>query len=72
MPVIIGASQIVNVNGGIADFGDAAWISPKSAAKTATGSGSTNTGALFAVNNAFSINTTFDNSLIDEPIAGNS
>ncbi|MGE8205179.1 spore germination protein [Heyndrickxia sp. NPDC080065] len=71
MPAILGASQIVNVEGGVVHFGDVAWISPKSGAKTSTGSGAVNTGALFMVNNAFSINTTFDTKLVDQPIAGN-
>ncbi|KYC97204.1 spore germination protein [Heyndrickxia sporothermodurans] len=72
MPAIVGATQIVNVGGnGVVHFGDTAVISPKTSTKASSGSGSTNTGALFYVANGFSINPTIDTNLVDQPIAGN-
>lgn len=72
MPAIVGPLQVFNVEGnGVVHFGDTAIISPKSTAKTTNGSGSINTGALFMVNNGFSLNTTFDTNLIDQPSIGN-
>jgi spore germination protein PF len=72
MPALVGATQIINVEGnGVVHFGDTAIISPKTSAKTTNGSGAVNTGALFMVNNGFSLNTTFDANLIDQPITGN-
>ncbi|QQZ08260.1 spore germination protein [Heyndrickxia vini] len=72
MPAIVGATQVVNVEGNaVVHFGDTAVISPKSNSKTTNGSGAVNTGALFMVTNGFSLNTTFDANLIDQPIAGN-
>lgn len=72
MPAIVGPLQVFNVEGnGVVHFGDTAIISPKSTAKTTNGSGAINTGAFFMVNNGFSLNTTFDTNLIDQPSIGN-
>ncbi|QCJ41709.1 spore germination protein [Bacillus sp. S3] len=71
MPAIIGPVQIVNVSGGIVQFGDTVYISPKSSTKTFAGSGGFNTGGLIVANNGISGTNVLDTNLIDQPIAGN-
>lgn len=71
MPAIIGPVQIVNVGGGIVQFGDTVYISPKSASKTFAGSGGFNTGGIIIANNGLSGTNVLDTNLIDQPIAGN-
>jgi spore germination protein PF len=71
MPAIVGPVQILNVGGGTVQFGDAAVISPKSASKSTSGSGGFNTGAFIGTVTGFSVNTTFDCNVIDQPITGN-
>lgn len=71
MPAIIGPVQIINVGGGIVQFGDTLYISPKSSTKTFAGSGGFNTGGLIVTNNGLSGTNTLDTNLIDQPIAGN-
>jgi spore germination protein PF len=72
MPAIIGPVQIINVGGGIVQFGDAAWISPKSASKTFAGSGGFNTGGFIVTNSGLSNTNVLDTNLIDQPTIGNS
>jgi spore germination protein PF len=50
MPAIIGPVQIINVGGGIVQFGDTVYISPKSSSKTFAGSGGFNTGGFIVTN----------------------
>ncbi|MFJ5715003.1 spore germination protein [Neobacillus sp. NPDC093127] len=71
MPAIIGPVQIINVGGGIVQFGDTLYISPKSSTKTFAGSGGFNTGGFIITNNGISGTNTLDTNLIDQPIAGN-
>jgi spore germination protein PF len=71
MPAIIGPVQIINVGGGIVQFGDTLYISPKSSTKTFAGSGGFNTGGFIVTNNGISGTNTLDTNLIDQPIAGN-
>lgn len=71
MPAIVGPLQILSVGGGVVHFGDTAFISPKDTAKTYTGAGTINTGALIVTNSGISANTTFDSKLVDQPIVGN-
>ncbi|MBS4193621.1 spore germination protein [Lederbergia citri] len=71
MPAVIGASQILNVTGGVVHFGDVAVISPKSASKTTEGSGSGNVGGFIVTLNGASVNPTIDSNLIDQPTIGN-
>lgn len=71
MPAIIGPVQIVNVGGGVVQFGDAAFVSPKSSAKTFAGSGSINTGGFVVTNSGLSSTGVLDTNLIDQPMAGN-
>lgn len=71
MPAIIGPVQIVNVSGGIVQFGDTVYISPKSASKTNAGSGGFNTGAIIFTTTGLNGTNVLDTNLIDQPIAGN-
>ncbi|MBT2756449.1 spore germination protein [Mesobacillus foraminis] len=71
MPAIIGPVQIVNVGGGIVQFGDALYISPKSNSKTTEGQGSANTGGFIITNNGLSSSNVLDSSLVDQPTVGN-
>lgn len=71
MPAIVGPVQIVTVSGGIVQFGDAAWISPKSSSKTFAGSGGFNTGGFIIANSGLSGTNVLDTNLIDQPTVGN-
>lgn len=71
MPAIIGPVQISNVSGGVVQFGDALFISPKSASKSSTGAGASNTGIGIFTANGFSVNNVLDTNLIDQPVTGN-
>lgn len=72
MPAIVGPVQIVNVGGGVVQFGDTLFISPKSASKSTSGSGAGNTGGFIITNNAFSASNRVDTNVVDQPITGNS
>ncbi|MHC0036757.1 spore germination protein [Pseudoneobacillus sp. C159] len=71
MPAIVGPVQISTVSGGIVQFGDALFVSPKSAAKTSSGAGALNTGIGILTANGFSVNNVLDTNLIDQPVTGN-
>jgi len=71
MPAIIGPVQIINVSGGIVQFGDSVYISPKSNAKSTTGQGALNTGGIIFANNGLNANNVLDTNLIDQPTVGN-
>ncbi|MBL4952352.1 spore germination protein [Neobacillus sp. OS1-32] len=71
MPAIIGPVQIVNVSGGVVQFGDTLYISPKTSTKTSAGSGGFNTGGVIVANNGLSATNVLDANVIDQPIAGN-
>ncbi|WP_153124830.1 spore germination protein [Peribacillus tepidiphilus] len=71
MPAIVGPIQVVNIGGGTIHFGDTLIISPKSASKTVTGSGSSNTGGFIITNNGLSASNVLDTNLVDQPILGN-
>ncbi len=71
MPAIIGPVSITSVGGGVVTFGDTFYVSPKSAAKTASGSGSLNTGNFVNTNNGISGTNTLDPDLFDQNIAAN-
>ena len=71
MPAFVGPVQIINIGGGNVQFGDALNISPKSNAKTNSGSGAGNTGAFVMTNNGISATNHIDNNLIDQPNVGN-
>lgn len=71
MPAIIGPVQIVSVGGGIVQFGDALYISPKSNSKSTSGQGAGSTGNLIVANNGLSASNVLDTNLVDQPIVGN-
>ncbi|MDQ0198134.1 spore germination protein [Neobacillus ginsengisoli] len=71
MPAIIGPVQIITVAGGIVQFGDTVYISPKTSAKTFSGSGGFNTGGIIVANNGISGTNVLDTNLIDQPIVAN-
>jgi spore germination protein PF len=71
MPAIIGPLQIVSVGGGVVQFGDTVYISPKSASKTNAGSGGFHTGLVNITWNGLSGTNVLDTKLVDQPIAGN-
>jgi spore germination protein PF len=71
MPAIIGPVQIVNVSGGVVQFGDTLYISPKNGTKTFAGQGAFNTGGLIVTNNGLNGTNVLDTNLVDQPIAGN-
>ncbi|MBV7508564.1 spore germination protein [Bacillus sp. sid0103] len=71
MPAIIGPVQIVHVSGGVVQFGDTVYISPKAASKTNAGSGAFNTGGFIIANNGLSGTNVLDTNVIDQPIVGN-
>jgi spore germination protein PF len=71
MPAIIGPVQITTVSGGIVQFGDSLYISPKSNSKSVTGSGAGNTGGFVITNNGVSASNVLDTNLIDQPTIGN-
>jgi len=71
MPAILGPVQIVNVGGGVVQFGDTVYISPKSTSKTFAGSGGFNTGGFIIANNALSGTNVLDTNLVDQPVIGN-
>lgn len=71
MPAIIGPVQIINIGGGVVQFGDALYISPKAATKTFAGSGGFNTGGLVITNNGLSGTNVLDTNLVDLPIVSN-
>jgi len=71
MPAIIGPVQISTVSGGIVQFGDSLYISPKSNSKSVSGSGAANTGFFVITNNGLSASNVLDTNLIDQPTIGN-
>lgn len=71
MPAIVGPVQIITVSGGIVQFGDALYISPKANSKQVSGSGGGNTGGIIVVGNGLSASNVIDTNLVDQPIVGN-
>lgn len=71
MPAILGPVQIVSVGGGVVQFGDTVYISPKTSTKTYAGSGGFNTGGIILAANGLSGTNVIDANLVDQPIAGN-
>ncbi|MBU8877410.1 spore germination protein [Bacillus sp. FJAT-29790] len=71
MPAIIGPVQIINVGGGIVQFGDAVFINPKSNTKQNSGQGALNTGGFIITNNGLNASNVIDTNLIDQPTIGN-
>ncbi|MBP2241117.1 spore germination protein PF [Cytobacillus eiseniae] len=71
MPAIVGPVQILNVAGGIVQFGDSLNMSPKSSSKSVSGQGAGNTGGFIIANNGLSASNVLDSNLIDQPMVGN-
>lgn len=71
MPAITGPVQIINVGGGVVQFGDTVFISPKINTKTMLGSGGSNTGGFIITNNGLNATNVLDSNLIDQPNIGN-
>lgn len=73
MPAIVGPVRIVTVaNGGVVNFGDTFYISPKTASKTASGSGAGNVGDFWILNNGISATNMIDPDVSDQNQTGNS
>lgn len=70
MPSIIGPIKINSVDG-IANFGDAFYISPKNTSKTNVGSGSFNTGDFINTNTGVSTTGTNDPDVVDSSQTAN-
>ena len=71
MPAIIGSIQLVNIGGGVVNFGDTLNIAPKSNSKTSAGSGSALTGAINVTNNGFNATNSIDPDVVDQPSGQN-
>lgn len=72
MPAFVGPVQIVNVSGGVVQFGDTVFISPKNNSKSFSGSGAGNTGGFIITNSGLSGTNVLDSNLVDQPTIGNS
>ncbi|WP_156288829.1 spore germination protein [Oceanobacillus salinisoli] len=66
MPSIVGPIKINSVGGGVVNFGDSFYLSPKSTDKTNVGSGSLNTGDFINTNTGFSNTGTNDPDISDQ------
>lgn len=66
MPSIVGPIKINSIGGGVVNFGDSFYLSPKSTAKTVTGSGSLNTGDFINTNNGVNLTNPFDPDVNDQ------
>ncbi|MFC4322318.1 spore germination protein [Litchfieldia salsa] len=71
MPSIVGPIKINSVGGGVVNFGDAFYLSPKSTSKTNAGSGAFNTGDFINTNNGVNATNTFDPDGNDQQLAAN-
>lgn len=72
MPAIVGPIKINTVStGGVVNFGDTFYISPKTSSKTASGSGAGNVGDFWVLNNGISATNMIDPDVSDQNIAGN-
>lgn len=71
MPSVVGPIKIINVGGGVINFGDSFYVSPKESAKTYSGSGSSNTGDFICTNNGLNSTNTNDEDFADQLIKKN-
>ncbi|ARI78068.1 spore germination protein [Halobacillus mangrovi] len=71
MPAIVGPISINSVGGGVVNFGDSFYLSPKSTSKTNSGSGALNTGNWIITNNGLSSTNPFDPDGADQNITAN-
>ncbi|WP_096270326.1 spore germination protein [Paucisalibacillus globulus] len=66
MPSIVGPIKINSVGGGVVNFGDSFYLSPKSTSKTSAGSGSFNTGDFINTNTGVSSTNPIDPDVNDQ------
>ncbi|MCA1011290.1 spore germination protein [Halobacillus halophilus] len=71
MPAIVGPISINSVGGGVVNFGDSFYLSPKSTSKTNAGSGALNTGNWIVTNNGLSSTNPFDPDVNDQNVTAN-
>ncbi|GHH98885.1 hypothetical protein AM1BK_24280 [Neobacillus kokaensis] len=71
MPAFVGPIRIDNVSGGITQFGDSLFISPKDVSKSFSGAAGSNTGGIVIVKSGISTTNVFDPNVIDQSISGN-
>ncbi|WP_138416523.1 spore germination protein [Aquibacillus sediminis] len=71
MPSIVGPIKINSVGGGVINYGDSFYLSPKSADKTAAGSGALNTGDFINTNGGFNATNSIDPDAADQIVGGN-
>lgn len=71
MPSIVGPIKIIEVGGGVINFGDSFYLSPKSASKTAAGSGAFNTGDFINTNSGVNATNTLDPDAVDQIMSAN-
>jgi len=71
MPSIVGPIKINSVGGGVVNFGDSFYLSPKSSSKTNAGSGSFNTGDFINTNNGINATNSIDPDGSDQNVTGN-
>lgn len=72
MPAIVGPIKIVSVGGGVVNFGDSFYLSPKSSSKTSAGSGAFNTGDFINTNSGLNATNTLDPDAVDQVMSANS
>ncbi|MFC7060833.1 spore germination protein [Halobacillus seohaensis] len=70
MPSIVGPLRINSISGGVVNFGDSFYVSPKSSSKTVNGSGSSNTGDFINTNSGFSNTQPIDPDVNDQNVGG--
>lgn len=71
MPAIVGPIKINEISGGVVNFGDSFYLSPKGSSKSALGSGAGNTGDFLIVNNGINATNYIDPDVSDQNVVGN-
>ncbi|UTL73752.1 spore germination protein [Bacillus halotolerans] len=71
MPAIVGPIAINSISGGVVNFGDSFYLSPKRSSKSALGSGAGNTGDFLLLNNAVNATNYIDPDVSDQDMVGN-
>ncbi|WP_053220393.1 spore germination protein [Virgibacillus senegalensis] len=71
MPSIVGPIKINSIDGGVINFGDSFYLSPKSTSKVSSGSGSFNTGDFINTNSGLSATNTADPDVADQNVTAN-
>lgn len=72
MPSIVGKVKINSIgSGGVANFGDLAYVSPKNISKSFSGAGSSVTGDFSQTNSLISVTNTKDTDVLETSQTGN-